>query len=39
MLIGNGDSSGLHTTRYDFNDEILERGAMYFYHLARVTLV
>lgn len=35
LLIGNGDSSGLHTTTYDFNDEILERGAMYFYHLAK----
>lgn len=35
VLIGNGDSSGLHTTTYDFNDEILERGAMYFYHLAK----
>ncbi|KOF19452.1 amidohydrolase [Ensifer adhaerens] len=39
VLIGNGDSSGLHTTRYDFNDDILERGAMYFYHLARSALV
>lgn len=35
VLIGNGDSAGLHTTTYDFNDDILERGAMYFYHLAR----
>ena len=35
VLIGNGDSSGLHTTTYNFNDDILERGAMYFYHLAR----
>jgi hippurate hydrolase len=39
VLIGNGDSSGLHTTTYDFNDEILERGAMYFYHLAKDRLV
>ncbi|NTF44683.1 M20 aminoacylase family protein [Rhizobium rhizogenes] len=35
VLIGNGDSAGLHTTTYDFNDDILERGAMYFYHLAK----
>lgn len=35
VLIGNGDSSGLHTTTYDFNDDILEQGAMYFYHLAK----
>jgi hippurate hydrolase len=39
VLIGNGDSSGLHTTHYDFNDDILERGAPYFYHLARAALV
>ena len=39
VLIGNGDSSGLHTTAYDFNDEVLERGAMFFYHLARDRLV
>ncbi|KRB55135.1 amidohydrolase [Rhizobium sp. Root708] len=35
VLIGNGESSGLHTTTYDFNDGILERGAMFFYHLAK----
>jgi hippurate hydrolase len=35
VLIGNGHSAGLHTTTYDFNDDILERGAMYFYHLAK----
>ncbi len=38
VLIGNGDSAGLHTTTYDFNDDILERGAMYFYHLAKEQL-
>lgn len=38
VLIGNGDSAGLHTTTYNFNDDILERGAMYFYHLAREQL-
>lgn len=35
ILIGNGNSSGLHSTTYDFNDEILERGAALFYHLAK----
>ncbi|ENN88082.1 Hippurate hydrolase [Rhizobium freirei PRF 81] len=35
VLIGNGDSAGLHTTTYDFNDDILERGTMYFYYLAK----
>jgi hippurate hydrolase len=35
VLIGNGESSGLHSTTYDFNDHILERGAAFFYNLAR----
>ncbi|MES0070452.1 M20/M25/M40 family metallo-hydrolase [Mesorhizobium sp. M0074] len=35
VLIGNGDSSGLHSTTYDFNDDILVRGAAFFYNLAR----
>ncbi|MCV9999309.1 M20 family metallopeptidase [Pararhizobium sp. YC-54] len=35
ILIGNGDSSGLHSATYDFNDGILERGAALFYHLAK----
>ncbi|OCJ13259.1 amidohydrolase [Rhizobium sp. AC44/96] len=35
VLIGNGDSAGLHTTKYDFNDAILERGSLYFYRLAK----
>lgn len=39
IFLGNGDSSGLHTSRYDFNDEILERGATFFQQLAKSTLV
>ena len=35
IFIGNGDSTGLHTTTYDFNDGILERGALLFRGLAR----
>ncbi|UWU25904.1 M20 family metallopeptidase (plasmid) [Rhizobium sp. CB3060] len=35
ILIGNGNSSGLHSKTYDFNDAILERGAALFYHLAK----
>lgn len=35
VLIGNGDSAGLHSTTYDFNDHILERGAAFYYHLAK----
>lgn len=34
VLLGNGDSSGLHSTTYTFNDEIIERGVEFFYHLA-----
>nr|WP_316963340.1 M20/M25/M40 family metallo-hydrolase [Agrobacterium fabrum] len=34
VLIGNGESSGLHSATHDFNDAILERGASLFYHLA-----
>jgi hippurate hydrolase len=39
IFLGNGDSSGLHTSRYDFNDEILERGAGFFHLLAKSSLV
>ena len=39
VLIGNGDSAGLHTTQYDFNDAILERGATFFCEMARSILV
>jgi len=39
VLIGNGDSAGLHTTQYDFNDDILERGATFFCEMARSILV
>ncbi|MFT4013505.1 MAG: M20 aminoacylase family protein [Paracoccus sp. (in: a-proteobacteria)] len=33
--IGNGDSSGLHTTTYDFNDALLTPGSAYFHRLVR----
>jgi hippurate hydrolase len=39
IFLGNGDSSGLHTSRYDFNDEVLERGAGFFHLLAKSSLV
>lgn len=37
ILIGNGESSGLHSSTYDFNDAIIEQGATLFYHLAKDT--
>ncbi|ACI58109.1 amidohydrolase [Rhizobium leguminosarum bv. trifolii WSM597] len=33
VLIGNGDSANLHTSKYDFNDEILGPGIAFFAHL------
>lgn len=39
VLIGNGDSSGLHTAKYDFNDEAIEPGVTFFCGLARSLLV
>ncbi|MCK4206104.1 amidohydrolase [Brucella pituitosa] len=38
LLIGNGESSGLHTSKYNFNDEILERGVSFFHNLAKDSL-
>ncbi|MCJ8054632.1 M20 family metallopeptidase [Shinella curvata] len=35
ILLGNGDSSGLHSTTYEFNDEILASGVAFFCNLAR----
>ncbi|MFH5776376.1 M20 aminoacylase family protein [Paracoccus sp. NGMCC 1.201697] len=34
-FIGNGDSTGLHTTTYDFNDKILPIGATFLHRLVR----
>lgn len=36
MLIGNGNSSSLHTPEYDFNDAVLPFGVKYFSELARI---
>ena len=30
IFMGNGDSHGLHTPRYDFNDEAIPYGASYW---------
>ncbi|WP_105385122.1 M20 aminoacylase family protein [Neorhizobium alkalisoli] len=35
ILLGNGDSSGLHSTTYEFNDEIIGTGVSFFYNFAR----
>jgi metal-dependent amidase/aminoacylase/carboxypeptidase family protein len=34
ILIGNGDSAGLHHPAYDFNDEIIPLGISYWAALA-----
>ena len=34
VLIGNGDSAPLHSSSFDFNDELLEPGALFFHDLA-----
>ena len=34
-FIGNGDSSGLHTARYDFNDDLLPTGARLLHRIVR----
>lgn len=35
VLIGNGDSTGLHTSTYDFNDGLLDPGSAYLHKLVR----
>lgn len=35
VLIGNGDSTGLHTSTYDFNDGLLDPGSVYLHKLVR----
>jgi hippurate hydrolase len=35
LFLGNGDSAGLHTSRYDFNDSLLERGPAFLHALVR----
>ncbi|MDR0251854.1 MAG: amidohydrolase [Brucellaceae bacterium] len=35
VLIGNGDSMGLHTSTYDFNDGLLDPGSAYLHKLVR----
>ncbi|PIO98163.1 M20 aminoacylase family protein [Pleomorphomonas carboxyditropha] len=35
LFLGNGDSAGLHSSRYDFNDALLERGPAFLHALAR----
>jgi hippurate hydrolase len=37
IWVGNGDSAGLHTPHYDFNDNILTLGAAYWVRLVEAT--
>ncbi|MGI9464008.1 MAG: M20 aminoacylase family protein, partial [Aestuariivirgaceae bacterium] len=38
MMIGNGESAGLHHPEYDFNDEVIPHGCSYWVRLAETTL-
>jgi hippurate hydrolase len=38
IFLGNGQSSVLHADDYDFNDEILPIGILYFAHVAKLAL-
>jgi hippurate hydrolase len=38
IFVGNGDSSGLHTPGYDFNDEVLPVGMSYWIRLVETAL-
>lgn len=38
IVIGNGDSAGVHNPHYEFNDELLTLGAKYWVHLAQTLL-
>jgi len=35
LFLGNGNSAGLHNSRYDFNDALLDRGPAFLHALAR----
>lgn len=35
LFLGNGEGPGLHTSRYDFNDGLLERGPAFYHALTR----
>jgi hippurate hydrolase len=38
VLIGNGETAPLHTTRYDFNDEVAPLGVAYWAKLVETAL-
>ena len=38
LFIGNGDSTGLHTATYDFNDDIIPLGCSYWARLAETAM-
>jgi hippurate hydrolase len=38
IMIGNGDSAGLHNPAYDFNDEAIAFGVSYWVRLAEQRL-
>ena len=38
LFLGNGDSAGLHSSRYDFDDALLERGPVFLHALGPALL-
>ena len=38
IFVGNGDTAGLHTARYDFNDAALPAGMSYWARLVETAL-
>lgn len=38
FFVGNGDSAGLHSPQYDFNDEILLPAALFWVRLTEASL-
>ena len=38
ILVGNGETAGLHNAKYDFNDDAIPHGVAYWVELARRVL-
>ena len=38
IFIGNGDTAGLHTSTYDFNDDIIPAGSSYWARLVETAM-
>jgi metal-dependent amidase/aminoacylase/carboxypeptidase family protein len=38
ILVGNGDTAGLHNAKYDFNDAVLPAGMSYWARLVEMAM-